>query len=191
MTPIDEVRTVMAAFDETIFQVVPRVYRALDEARREADAGQSAPAVPAFLRYGSWVGADRDGNPFVTAQVTRETAVIQAEHVLRALENAATRIGRALTVNAGDAPPSPGSPWPWRRPRRPSRSCSPTWPPARRTSRTGPTCSTWPGGSRPPGCGRRTWPTPAPQTSWPTCGWSRSPWPPQAPPGRRSVSCSS
>ena len=108
MTPIDEVRTVMAAFDETIFQVVPHVYRALDEARREADAGQSAPAVPAFLRYGSWVGADRDGNPFVTAQVTRETAVIQAEHVLRALENAATRIGRALTVNEGDAPPSAG-----------------------------------------------------------------------------------
>ena len=39
MTPIDEVRTVMAAFDETIFQVVPRVYRALDEACREAGAG--------------------------------------------------------------------------------------------------------------------------------------------------------
>ncbi len=106
MTPIDEVRTVMAAFDETIFQVVPRVYRALDEARREAGAGPGAPAVPAFLRYGSWVGADRDGNPFVTAQVTRETAVIQADHVLRALENATTRIGRALTVNADAAPPS-------------------------------------------------------------------------------------
>jgi phosphoenolpyruvate carboxylase len=106
MTPIDEVRTVMAAFDETIFQVVPRVYRALDEARREAGAGPGAPAVPAFLRYGSWVGADRDGNPFVTAQVTRETAVIQADHVLRALENATTRIGRALTVNADMAPPS-------------------------------------------------------------------------------------
>jgi phosphoenolpyruvate carboxylase len=100
MTPIDEVRTVMAAFDETLFQVAPRVYRALDEARREA-----APS-PAFLRFGSWVGADRDGNPFVTAQVTRETAVIQAEHVLRALENTATRIGRALTVHADAAPPS-------------------------------------------------------------------------------------
>ena len=99
MTPIDEVRTVMAAFDETLFQVAPRVYRALDEARQE-----STPS-PAFLRFGSWVGADRDGNPFVTAQVTRETAVIQAEHVLRALENTATRIGRALTVHADAAPP--------------------------------------------------------------------------------------
>jgi len=99
MTPIDEVRTVMAAFDETLFQVAPQVYRALDEARDDP-----APS-PAFLRFGSWVGADRDGNPFVTAQVTRETAVIQAEHVLRALENATTRIGRALTVHADAAPP--------------------------------------------------------------------------------------
>ena len=39
MTPIDEVRTVMAAFDETIFQVVPQVYRALDGAHREAEPG--------------------------------------------------------------------------------------------------------------------------------------------------------
>jgi len=108
MTPIDEVRTVMAAFDETIFQVVPSVYRALDEARREQEPGHAAPAAPAFLRFGSWVGADRDGNPFVTAQVTRETAVIQADHVLRALENATTRIGRALTVHADAAPPGPG-----------------------------------------------------------------------------------
>ncbi len=100
MTPIDEVRTVMAAFDETLFQVAPRVYRALDDARHG-----DAPS-PAFLRFGSWVGADRDGNPFVTAQMTRETAVIQAEHVLRALENAATRIGRALTVQADAAPPA-------------------------------------------------------------------------------------
>jgi phosphoenolpyruvate carboxylase len=52
------------------------------------------------------VGADRDGNPFVTAQVTRETAVIQADHVLRALENATTRIGRALTLHEATTPPA-------------------------------------------------------------------------------------
>jgi phosphoenolpyruvate carboxylase len=106
MTPIDEVRTVMAAFDETLFQVVPRVYRALDEARRAAEGGPGTAVVPAFLRFGSWVGADRDGNPFVTAQVTRETAAIQADHALRALENATTRIARSFTVHADAAPPS-------------------------------------------------------------------------------------
>ena len=106
MDPIDEVRTVMTAFDETLFRVVPAVYRELDRAVAET-AGLGSPA-PAFLRFGSWVGADRDGNPFVTAQVTRETATIQADHVLRALENATTRIGRALTLHAATTPPSAG-----------------------------------------------------------------------------------
>jgi phosphoenolpyruvate carboxylase len=105
MDPIDEVRTVMTAFDETLFRVVPAVYRELDRALNQAHAGQP---VPAYLRFGSWVGADRDGNPFVTAQVTRETATIQADHILRALENAATRAGRALTLHEATTPPSAG-----------------------------------------------------------------------------------
>ena len=106
MDPIDEVRTVMTAFDETLFRVVPAVYRELDRALYPADA--PATPVPAYLRFGSWVGADRDGNPFVTAQVTRETATIQADHVLRALEAATARIGRALTVHEATTPPSAG-----------------------------------------------------------------------------------
>src|SRR5580700_7641297 len=106
MDPIDEVRTVMTAFDETLFRVVPAVYRELDRALSET-AGDRQP-VPAYLRFGSWVGADRDGNPFVTAQVTRETATIQADHILRALEAATARTGRALTVHEATTPPSAG-----------------------------------------------------------------------------------
>ena len=113
MDPIDEVRTVMTAFDETLFRVVPTVYRELDRALaaanyERAERGEAPPPVPAFLRFGSWVGADRDGNPFVTAQVTRETATIQADHILRALENATTRIGRALTLHEATTPPTRG-----------------------------------------------------------------------------------
>jgi phosphoenolpyruvate carboxylase len=105
--PVDEVRTVMAVFDETLFTLAPVMYRALDAACRGQRGGPAGPApvAPAFLRFGSWVGADRDGNPLVTAQVTREAAVIQADHALRALENATSRIGRALTVHAEAAPP--------------------------------------------------------------------------------------
>jgi phosphoenolpyruvate carboxylase len=107
MEPLDEVRTVMAAFDQTLFRVVPLVYRSLDHVLAGPGSGAVAPTVPAFLRIGSWVGGDRDGNPFVTAQVTRETAVIQADHALRALENATQAVGRALTADAGATPPSP------------------------------------------------------------------------------------
>jgi phosphoenolpyruvate carboxylase len=108
MRPLDEVRAAMTAFDETLFLVVPALYRSLDRALQGPESGRAAPAAPAFLRYGSWIGADRDGNPFVTAEVTRQTAAIQAEHVLRALENATARIGRALTVHAGPGAAPPG-----------------------------------------------------------------------------------
>ncbi|MFZ0046559.1 MAG: phosphoenolpyruvate carboxylase, partial [Streptosporangiaceae bacterium] len=100
MQPLDEVRSGTAIFDETLFGLAPSVYRALDLALLGDRSGSQLPEAPAFLRFGSWIGADRDGNPFVTATVTQQTARIQADHALRALENAATRIGRSLTVDA-------------------------------------------------------------------------------------------
>src|ERR1700761_8123379 len=107
MSPADEVRSVMTAFDETLFRLVPEVYRALDHVLLGANSGAVPTPVPPFMRFGSWVGADRDGNPNVTATVTREAAVIQAEHALRGLEAATGRIARALTVYEESAPASP------------------------------------------------------------------------------------
>ncbi|TMR96102.1 phosphoenolpyruvate carboxylase [Nonomuraea basaltis] len=103
LDPLDEVRTAMAAFDETLFRMVPQVYRALDAALDEG-TGTRPPQARPFIRYGSWIGGDRDGNPNVTARVTRETIQIQAEHVLTALETACTRIARTLTASAQFAP---------------------------------------------------------------------------------------
>ncbi|GAA3132177.1 phosphoenolpyruvate carboxylase [Streptosporangium carneum] len=106
LDPLDEVRTAMAAFDETLFRVIPLVYRSLDAALGEG-TGVREPLARAFIRYGSWIGGDRDGNPNVTAKVTRDAVLIQSEHVLIALENAALRIGRALTLTASYTPASP------------------------------------------------------------------------------------
>ena len=105
-TPLDEVRTAMAIFDQTLFEIVPRVYRMLDDALLGDAAGRSPARAPAFLRLGTWIGGDRDGNPFVTADTTREAAQIASEHVLLGLERAATRIGRTLTLDSTEAPPS-------------------------------------------------------------------------------------
>lgn len=105
-SPLDEVRAVMALFDETIFRAAPSVYRSLDRALNGASSGISKPSFPAFLRWNSWVGADRDGNPSVTGQTTRLTAEIQADHVLRGLENVARRVARATSASDRDVPPS-------------------------------------------------------------------------------------
>ncbi|HAC44808.1 MAG TPA: phosphoenolpyruvate carboxylase [Chloroflexi bacterium] len=104
VTPLDEVRSTMAVFDETLFRVVPEIYRALDWALSPADSGTRPPLAPAFLRFGSWVGGDRDGNDAVTAKVTYDAMLIQAEHALFALEAATTRIGRSLTADAATTP---------------------------------------------------------------------------------------
>jgi len=104
-TPLDEVRTAMAFFDESLFVVTPRVYRSLDRAldrgsdvdpesaaRDSGRTGTRPPRAHAFLHWGSWIGGDRDGNPNVTAETTRGAMRIQADHVLRGYEAVATRL---------------------------------------------------------------------------------------------------
>jgi phosphoenolpyruvate carboxylase len=107
-TPLDEVRTMTAVFDESLFLLVPTLYRELERAL--GAAGLQTPERPVgrpVLAWGTWVGGDRDGNPSVTHEVTRAAMDIYAEHVLRGLENASRRIGRSLTVSAESTPPSP------------------------------------------------------------------------------------
>ena len=113
-SPLDEVRAALAFFDATLFRLVPTLYRALEDgltAGRRTDATGAAggfersradllepPRSPAFMRWGSWIGSDRDGNPAVTAEVTAHTLRIQADHVLRGYEAVATRLQQAIAV---------------------------------------------------------------------------------------------
>jgi len=117
-SPLDEVRTAMGVFDETLFTVLPKVYRAVDDLLAEDPDVPHRPVAPAFVRLGSWIGADRDGNPNVTHTITRAAAGIAAEHVLLGLERVATRIGRSLTLDAATTPPSPELEALWNRQRR-------------------------------------------------------------------------
>ena len=93
-SPLDEVRSAMALFDESLFVVVPRVYRALSTALGSGEPGN----VPAYLAFGSWIGGDRDGNPRVTAEVTRQTVAVQFDHVLHAYEAVCRRLSATITI---------------------------------------------------------------------------------------------
>ncbi|RMI13044.1 phosphoenolpyruvate carboxylase [Cellulomonas triticagri] len=105
-TVLDEVRTVMNIFDTTLFDTFPTVYRRLDDWLSGDAAGREAPQVRPFVRLGSWIGGDRDGNPNVTAEVTRAAAALANEHVLTALEESARKISAKLTLDDTGTPAS-------------------------------------------------------------------------------------
>lgn len=113
--PTDEVRSVMAVFDETLYQTIPRVYRDIDRQILGDASGLRPPVVAPFMRLGTWVGGDRDGNPFVTASVTSDAMAIASEHVLRGLEKTTARLARNLTADEESTPPSPALTSLWRR----------------------------------------------------------------------------
>ncbi|CAG7657154.1 phosphoenolpyruvate carboxylase [Paenibacillus allorhizosphaerae] len=71
-TVIDEVRNGLYYFDETLFDVLPQVYQELERCLSKYYPEQSW-HVPTFLKFGSWIGGDRDGNPSVTSKITWET----------------------------------------------------------------------------------------------------------------------
>jgi phosphoenolpyruvate carboxylase len=66
VTPLDEVRGALAVFEQTLWEALPRYVRQLDRA-----IGEPLPLDAAPLRFGSWIGGDRDGNPNVTPEITR------------------------------------------------------------------------------------------------------------------------
>lgn len=82
-TVMDEVRNSgLYFFENTLFRVIPQIYQELKIALATYYPGHHFD-VPAFLEYGSWIGGDRDGNPFVTPDITRETMREQKEAILK------------------------------------------------------------------------------------------------------------
>lgn len=105
-TPVEEANTILDIFDNTLFQTIPLVYRRFDDWMLGDKAGLEAPACPAFFHPGSWIGSDRDGNPNVTAKVSRQVARKFSDHVIAALEEATRTVGRNMTMETGTTPAS-------------------------------------------------------------------------------------
>jgi phosphoenolpyruvate carboxylase len=74
-SPLDEVRSALAVFEETIWDALPQYCRTLDRTLRQA-TGRGLPIDRAPIRFGSWIGGDRDGNPSVTPEVTRSACLM-------------------------------------------------------------------------------------------------------------------
>ncbi|MEM7009156.1 MAG: phosphoenolpyruvate carboxylase [Thermodesulfobacteriota bacterium] len=81
ITPIDEARSAQYYFKETLFEALTSVYLEFEK-RIKDHYGLSDIELPSFLRFGSWVGGDRDGNPFVTHKITLEVLKMQMQLVM-------------------------------------------------------------------------------------------------------------
>lgn len=74
-SPLDEVKGGLFVFEQTLFDALPRYLRILDEALQK-QTGRALPLEATPIRFGSWIGGDRDGNPNVTAAVTVDACLL-------------------------------------------------------------------------------------------------------------------
>ena len=82
-TVYDEIKMGLDYYDVSIFATLPSLYREIAEALGAAyGLTLEVHELPKVLSFGSWIGGDRDGNPFVTPEVTRNAIQLAREHLL-------------------------------------------------------------------------------------------------------------
>ena len=99
LTVLDEVANGLSFYDYTFLHEVPRLHCALEDRLNEGDA-RRARRAGSFLQMGSWIGGDRDGNPFVTAEVMRGTLRLQSSRALRFYLDELHVLGAELSLAA-------------------------------------------------------------------------------------------
>ncbi|MGH8489733.1 MAG: phosphoenolpyruvate carboxylase, partial [Gammaproteobacteria bacterium] len=90
-------------FDEVLFERVPELIEKLEGALDQSYGGAGF-AVPALLKFGSWIGGDRDGNPFVTNEVTRDTVLSNRRASLNRYRSRLSHLARVLSIAAHAVP---------------------------------------------------------------------------------------
>jgi phosphoenolpyruvate carboxylase len=109
----DEIVYGLAYFDECLFEAVPKTYRSLEQAISRVCKGddsvpeQASVIVPSFLRFGSWIGGDRDGNPNVKPETTVMALRLQSRAVLSEYLEKIQHLIDTLTFSTHFCNPSP------------------------------------------------------------------------------------
>ncbi len=110
LTVIDEVRGGLIHFSSTLADTIPRIYRDLEEAVAEfyPETADHPPPVPPLLSFGSWIGGDRDGNPFVTPETTVSALELMREQCLRLMESRLEQLAGRLSLSERLTGAAPG-----------------------------------------------------------------------------------
>lgn len=104
-TVADEIKNGLYYFEESLFDAVPLIYRYFEKAVRRS-YGEGNVTVPSFLRFGSWIGGDRDGNPYVTPHTTSQAVRMHSRTVLLHYIKRVYRLSHILTHSSKLCQPS-------------------------------------------------------------------------------------
>jgi phosphoenolpyruvate carboxylase len=99
----DEVRTTLYFIDEVLWDVLPQIYEELDLALKQYYPGLQVKHP--WLRLASWVGGDRDGNPYVNTEVTAETLRLHRGLAVENHRHALQELSRRVSVSSRRTPP--------------------------------------------------------------------------------------
>ncbi|QDF96126.1 phosphoenolpyruvate carboxylase [Azoarcus sp. DD4] len=101
LSVIDEVTNGLSYFESTFLRELPRLYASLEDRLTATQPALANHELPAFLQVGSWIGGDRDGNPFVTATVLEEALAMQAAVALGYYLDELHTLGSQLSLSQG------------------------------------------------------------------------------------------
>lgn len=96
---IDEVMNGLSYYDYTFFEEIPGLYASLEDQLAAQDPIWNTVELPSFLRMGSWIGGDRDGNPFVTADALRQGLLLQSQRALSFYLDQVNLLGGELSLD--------------------------------------------------------------------------------------------
>ena len=92
----DEINNGLHYFNASLFNAIPKVYRNIKNAIIDIYPELTDDPLPAFISFGSWIGGDRDGNPFVTHDTTEMAVLMHADTVLRHYQVLLKKLRRQL-----------------------------------------------------------------------------------------------
>ncbi len=96
-TPTEEARWGLAVIEDSLWQTIPKVYRRLNDIFVK-NMNKNLPKNFNPIEFGSWMGGDRDGNPNVTAEVTKEVILLSRWEAAKLYEKELTKLIRTLSI---------------------------------------------------------------------------------------------
>ncbi len=96
-TPAEEARWGLAIIEDSLWDTIPKVYRRLNQIF-EKNMGKGLPKNFNPIEFGSWMGGDRDGNPFVTSEVTKRVILLSRWEAAKLYEKSMTKLIRSYSM---------------------------------------------------------------------------------------------